>query len=448
MSRQWHPWSVPPRTRYARSGDVSIAYQVVGDGPVDLVMCPGEISHLEFGWTNPTLSRNVMNLASFARVIRFDKRGTGMSDRDTGIPSLEERMDDIRAVMDAAGSGRAAIYGTSEGGAMAALFAATYPDRISGLILYGSFPRILEASDWPGIPAEMWDAGIEASVAHFGEGVPLEQWAPSVAGNREIQEWWGTSQRMGASPSAHRALLMMNRDIDIRAALPTINVPTLVLHRVGDRVVPMLAGQYIASQIPNANFVALDGEDHLLYGDCEVWLGEIEEFVTGTRHHAPIDRVLSTVVFTDIVGSTALAARLGDAEWRRLLDRHDDAARRLAATHRGRLVKTTGDGVLASFDGPARAARFAAGLGRDVESLGLELRAGIHTGEIEVRGDDIGGIAVHIAARISSLAGAGEILTSRTLRDLTAGSGLVFEDRGVHTFKGVPGEWQVYAVAC
>lgn len=437
-----------PRTRYARSGDVSIAYQVLGDGPIDLVMCPGSITHLEFWWTEPTLSRNVMKLASFARVIRFDKRGTGMSDRDAGIPTLEERIDDIRAVMDAAGSDRAAIYGVSEGGAMAALFAATHPDRTVALILYGAFPRILEAPDWPGIPRAMWDAGVEESVASFGEGVPLERWAPSVAGNREIQEWWGTNERMGGSPGAQRALLTMNRDIDIRAALPTIRVPTLVLHRVGDRVVPFATGQYMASQIPNARFVALDGEDHLPYGDCDAWIGEIEEFVTGSRHESPIDRVLATVVFTDIVGSTEMAARLGDAEWRHLLDRHDEAATHLAARHRGRLVKSTGDGVLATFDGPARAARFAADLGRQLEPLGLHLRAGIHTGEVEVRGDDIGGIAVHIAARIAALASAGEVLTSRTLRDLTAGAGLIFEDRGAHTFKGVPDEWQVYAVAC
>ena len=444
----WHPWPVTPTTQYVQSGDVSIAYQVVGDGPVDLVMCPGSISHLEFGWTNPTLTKNVMRFASFARVIRFDKRGTGMSDRGAGIPTLEERMDDVRAVMDATGSDRAAIYGISEGGAMAALFAATHPDRAAALILYGTFPRILEAPDWPGVPRAMWDAGIEEAVANFGQGVPLERWAPSVAGNREIQEWWGTLERMGASPGAQRALLTMNRDIDVRSALPTIQVPTLVLHRIGDRVVPFAAGEYMASQIPNAKFVALEGEDHLAYGDCEAWIGEIEEFVTGTRHQAPIDRVLATVVFTDIVGSTEMAARLGDAEWRRLLDRHDDAARRLAARHRGRLVKSTGDGVLASFDGPARAARFASDLGRELQPLELQLRAGIHTGEVETRGDDLGGIAVHIAARISALAGAGEILTSRTLRDLTAGSGLIFEDRGAFALKGVPDEWQVYAVAC
>lgn len=426
---------------------MSIAYQVVGDGSVDLVMCPGSVTHLEFGWTEPTLSRNVMKLASFARVILFDKRGTGMSDRDSEMPILEECVDDIRAVMDAAGSERSVIYGVSEGGAMAALFAATHPGRTSALILYGTFPRILEAPDWPGVPGEMWDAGIEEMVRHFGEGPPLELWAPSVAGSREIQAWWGSMERMGASPGALRALLTMIRDIDVRATLPTIQVPTLVLHRSGDRVVPVAAGEYIASQIPNAKFVALDGADHLPYGDSETWIGEIEEFLTGSRQRAPVDRVLSTVVITDIVGSTELAARLGDAEWGRTLDGHDSAASRVAAEQRGRLIKSTGDGVVAMFDGPARAARFAAYLGREVEPLGLQIRAGIHTGEVEVRGDDIGGIAVHIAARISAIAGAGEILTSRTLKDLTAGSGLVFEDRGLHALKGVPDEWQVYAVA-
>ncbi|MEY2430553.1 MAG: hypothetical protein QOC92_278 [Acidimicrobiaceae bacterium] len=432
---------------YAKCGDLSIAYQVIGEGPVDFVMCPGSVTHLEHSWTEPTLSGNVLRLATFARVIRFDKRGTGMSDRDTGVPTLEERMDDVRAVMDAAGSERAVIYGISEGGAMAALFAATHPDRTIALILYGTFPRIIEADDWPGIPQEMWDQGIDDAVARFGEGFPLEQWAPSVAGNREIQEWWGTHERMGGSPGALRALLTMNGQIDVRAALPTIRVPTLVLHCKGDRVAPIAAGQYIASRIPNAKFVALEGEDHLPYGDSEAWIGEIEEFVTGTRHEAPIDRVLATVVFTDIVGSTDLAARLGDTEWRQVLDRHDAAAQRTASRLNGRLIKSTGDGVLATFDGPARAARFATELAREVEPLGLQLRAGIHTGEIELRGDDIGGIAVHIAARISALAGAGEVLTSRTLKDLTAGSGLTFEDRGVHALKGVPDEWQVYLVA-
>jgi class 3 adenylate cyclase len=293
----------------------------------------------------------------------------------------------------------------------------------------------------------MWDEGIENSVANFGDGPDLDLWAPSVAGVASERAWWGALERMGASPSSVRRLLTMNGEIDVRAALPTIRVPTLVLHRRGDRVVPLAAGEYMASHIPNAKFVALDGEDHLPYGDSEPLIGEIEEFITGARTVAHLDRVLSTVVFTDIVGSTEVAARVGDREWRDLLDQHDAAARKFAAQYSGRVIKSTGDGVLATFDGPARAARFAAGLANVLAQVGLQQRAGIHTGEVEVRGDDIGGIAVHIAARISALAGPGEILTSRTLKDLTAGSGLVFEDRGTHALKGVPDEWQIFAVA-
>jgi pimeloyl-ACP methyl ester carboxylesterase len=384
--------------------------------------------------------------ASFSRFIMFDKRGTGMSDRDFGIATMEERMDDVRAVLDAVGSETAAVYGVSEGGPLAALFAASHPDRTSALILYGTFPRLLEAPDWPGLSQAAWDQRIEDTVAHFGESADLERWAPSVASDPSRREWWATQDRMGASPGAVRALYAMNGQIDVRAALPTIRVPTLVLHRRDDRVVPIVAGEYMASQIPNAKFSPLEGADHLPYGDVDAWVGEIEEFLTGARREPHIDRVLATVVFTDIVGSTEIAARLGDGEWRRLLDQHDQAALRIATGQRGRVVKHTGDGVLATFDGPARAARFAAELTRQVAPLGLDLRAGIHTGEVELRGDDIGGIAVHLAARISALAGAGEILTSRTLKDLTAGSGLVFEDRGMHTLKGVPDEWQVYAI--
>ena len=436
-----------PRTKYARSGDVSIAYQVVGDGPIDLIQVPGSISHLEFMWTEPTLARTYERYASFSRFIMFDKRGTGMSDRDFGIATMEERMDDVRAVLDAVGSETAAVYGVSEGGPLAALFAATHPDRTRALILYGTFPRILEAPDWPGLSQAEWDQRIEEAVAHFGEGLDLEQWAPSVASDPSIREWWATLERMGASPGTLRALYTMNGQIDVRAALPTIRVPTLVLHRRGDRIIPMAAGEYMASQIPNAKFSPLEGADHMPYGDVDAQVGEIEEFLTGARREPHIDRVLATVVFTDIVGSTELAARLGDGEWRQLLDQHDHAALRIATEQRGRVVKSTGDGVLATFDGPARAARFAAELMRQVAPLGLDLRAGIHTGEVELRGDDIGGIAVHLAARIAALAGAGEILTSRTLKDLTAGSGLVFEDRGMHSLKGVPDEWQVYAIA-
>ncbi len=439
---------VTPTTKYTRSGEVSLAYQVLGEGSVDIVFIAGSISHLEYFWTEPTLARMFNRLAEFSRLIIFDKRGTGMSDRDAGIATMEDRMDDVRAVMDAVGSEQAALYGVSEGGPISVMFAATHPARTRALVLRGTFPRILAAPDWPGIPRDVWEAGIEDAVANFGHGSDLRQWAPSVAGHPETQEWWGTLERMGGSPSAVRRLLMMNGEIDVRALLPTIQVPTLVLHRRGDRVVPFAAGEYMAAQIPGAKLVALEGDDHLPYGDESDVIGEIEEFLTGARHDARVDRELATVVFTDIVGSTDMAARLGDSEWRHLLDRHDEAARRLAARYMGRVVKSTGDGVLATFDGPARGARFASDLARQLSSIGLEQRAGIHTGEVEVRGDDIGGIAVHIAARISALAGAGEILTSRTLKDLTAGSGLMFEDRGMHSLKGVPDDWQLYLVAC
>ena len=437
-----------PTTKYTRSGEVSLAYQIVGEGPVDIVFIAGSISHLEYSWTTPTFARLYNGLAEFSRLIIFDKRGTGMSDRDAGIATMEERMDDVRAVMDAVGSEQAAIYGISEGGPISAMFAATYPARTRALILRGTFPRIVAAPDWPGIPRDVWEAGIEDTVAHFGRGLDLRQWAPSVADDVDAQAWWATLERMGGSPSAARRLLTMNGDIDVRAVLPTIQVPTLVLHRRGDRVVPFSAGEYMASHIPGAKLVAFDGDDHLPCGNESEMIGEIEEFLTGTRRDAPIDRELATVVFTDIVGSTETASRLGDSEWRRVLDRHDAAARKIATHYGGRVVKSTGDGVLAMFDGPARGARFASDLARQLSSIGLEQRAGIHTGEVEVRGDDIGGIAVHIAARISALAGAGETLTSRTLKDLTAGSGLMFEDRGMHSLKGVPEEWQLYVVSC
>lgn len=437
-----------PKTMYTKSGRTSLAYQVIGAGPVDLVFVPGSVSHLEFAWTNPVLARVIERFASFSRFIQFDKRGTGMSDREAGIATMEERMDDIRAVMDAAGSERAAIYGISEGGPLAALFAATHPDRTAALVLFGTFPRVTEAPGWLGIPQDMWDAGIEDSVSSFGEGPDLTVWAPSVANDPSERAWWGALERMGASPGAVRALLTMNGQIDVREALPTIGVPTLVLHRRGDRVVPLAGGQYMAAHIPNARFVALDGEDHLPYGDMDSLIDEIEEFVTGTRRGPRPERVLSTVVFTDIVGSTEVAARVGDKEWRTLLDRHDAAARKIAEDHAGRFVKSTGDGVLTTFDGPARGARFAAALAEVLTGMGLQQCAGIHTGEIEVRGDDIGGIGVHIAARICALAAAGEILTSRTLKDLTAGSGLQFEDRGTHALKGVPETWQIFAVTC
>jgi pimeloyl-ACP methyl ester carboxylesterase len=438
---------VDSKTRYARSGEVSIAYRIIGDGPIDLVWVPGIYSHVEFQLTDSSFAQFVESLAAFSRLIIFDKRGTGMSDRDVGVASLEERMDDVRAVMDAAGSERAVVYGASEGGPMAALFAATYPERTIALVLFGTFARATAAPGWSGIPGEEWKRYVEECAANFPDVLDIETYAPSVAGDSEIREWWSTLTRMSASPGSLRTLQTMVGELDVRSVLPTIQVPTLVLHRRGDLVVPIEAGEYIASQIPNAKFVALEGVDHVPFGDTRAWTGAIEEFVTGTRHEKVDDRVLATVVFTDIVASTDMAARLGDADWKRLLDRHDLMARRTAERYSGRVVKTTGDGVLATFDGPARAARFASSFGGEAKGIGLPIRAGLHTGEIELRDNDIGGIAVHIAARIASLAGPGDVLASRTVKDLTTGSGLLFTDRGVHSLKGVPEEWQLYAVA-
>jgi class 3 adenylate cyclase len=355
-------------------------------------------------------------------------------------------MDDVRAVMDAAGSEQAAIYGVSEGGPMAMLFAATYPQRTTSLILYGAFPRILAAPDWPGILPEQWEATIDERVASFGQGPPLELWAPSVAHDPWHQQWWGAYERIAGSPGAVRTHMRMQAEIDVRAVLPSIRCPTLIIHRKDDRVVPFGAARYLASRIPGAQLVALEGADHLPAGDQEDHCGAIEEFLTGARTGPPPERILATIVFTDVVGSTSIVVEKGDQEWRALLDHHDAVVRRTAERHGGLVVKGIGDGVLATFDGPARAVRFAADVHRELGALGIHVRAGVHTGEIEVRGDDIAGIAVHIAARISAMAGAGEVLASRTVKDLTAGAGLAFEDRGSHQLKGIPDDWQVYAV--
>ena len=438
---------VTPKTQYARSGDVSIAYQVFGEGP-DIVFIPGVYGHLEMQWEFPDVPQFFERIASFSRVIVFDKRGTGMSDRDVGIPTLEERMDDVRAVMDAVGSERAAIHGASEGGPMGVLFAATYPERTSHLMLYGTFPRVTEAPGWPGMSMEKWRRWVDELVAAFPNPLDVETYAPSYAHDPGLRELWAREARMAVSPGALRALMTMMGELDVRSILPTISVPTLVLHRQGDRAVPVVCGAYLASAIPGARMVTLPGDDHFICGDMDPWIEAIEEFVTGTVHRATPDRVLATVVFTDIVGSTETAARLGDAGWHHLLDRHDVALRHAAGAHSGRVIKTLGDGGLVTFDGPARAVRFASDFSGAAQGLGMSIRAGIHTGEIELRGEDIGGIAVHIAARISALAGPGEVLSSRTVKDLTAGSGLTFDDRGTHHLKGVPEEWQVFAAAC
>jgi class 3 adenylate cyclase len=441
-----------PKTRYARSGDVNIAYQTAGKGPIDLVYVPGWVSNIETAWEDPHVSRFLERLASFSRLILFDKRGTGLSDRvsTSELPTLEQRMDDVRVVMDAADSQRAALFGASEGGVMCALFGATYPERTAALVLYGSYAKGTATSDYPHGLAEqeVIDEFIEALTELWDDaGGLLSIWAPSASDDPVAQAAFGRYLRTGASPSAVVALTRMNAAVDIRHVLPVIAVPTLVIHRTEDMIVTVEAGRDLAAKIHGAKYVELPGEDHLwFHGDADAILGEVEEFLTGTRAAEIVDRILATVMFTDIVDSTRKAAALGDRRWRDLLGRHDTLMRRELERHRGRAVKTLGDGFLATFDGPARAIRCACSARDALRGLGVEVRAGLHTGECELIGDDLGGIAVNIGARVGSVAGPGEVLVSRTVTDLVAGSGIEFTDRGVHSLKGVPGEWQLYAV--
>jgi pimeloyl-ACP methyl ester carboxylesterase/class 3 adenylate cyclase len=435
-------------TQYADSAGVSIAYQVHGEGPVELVFVPGFVSHVELIWTEPTVAAFFRRLASFARLVVFDKRGQGLSDRLGRAPTLEDSMDDLRAVMDAAGCERPAIMGISEGGPMSALFAATHPDRVAALVLYGTYARMVAAPDYPeGIP-ERWLRNWERIIrSEWGTPVGIDLWAPSTAGDPGFEEWWARLLRYGTSPAGAIALMRLYRELDVRVALAAIEAPTLVLHCGGDKMIPVAQGRHLADHIPGSRFVELDSEDHVPFTGAEPLLDEIEEFLVGSRGARDSERALATILFTDLVGSTAKAAELGDRGWRRLLERHDAAVRRQLALHRGREVKTVGDGFLATFDGPARAIRCATALRGDLGSLGLELRAGIHTGEVELIGEDVGGIAVNIGARIGAQAGAGEVLVSSTVRELVVGSGLEFADRGVRPLKGVPGEWRLFAVA-
>ncbi len=432
-----------PVTHYALSGDVSIAYQVMGDGPVDLIMVPGFVSHVEFTHETPGYTAFLRRLSTFARVITFDKRGQGLSDRISGAPSLEERMDDVRAVMDAVGSRRGAVMGFSEGCSMSALFAATYPERVSKLLLFGGFAV-----------ATMLPTDVEERVAqrmkYWGTGAAIKTVCPSQAMNPDAVELFAKFERLSASPGAVRAITLLNAKIDVRPILPTIQVPTLVLHRQDDVQVPIDAGRSLAKQISGARLIEYAGEDHLFWsGDVYALLGDIEEFVTGHREGSASDleRVLATVLFTDIVDSTRSAAAMGDQVWRRLLDSHDQLAKQTVEKHRGNLVKTTGDGILATFDGPGRAVRCALAFGAAAKQIGLPLRAGLHTGEIEMRGRDVGGIAVHAAARVMAQSQSSEVLVSRVVTDLVAGAGLKFSERGSHELKGLPGRWDLFAAS-
>jgi pimeloyl-ACP methyl ester carboxylesterase len=439
---------MPPQTRYARCGDLSIAYQVFGDGPRDLVIVPGWLSHIELFWNDPGYHRFMQGLADFARVITYDKRGTGLSDPIGAAPSLDERMDDVRAVLDAAGSQRAALFGISEGGPISALFAASHPESTEALIVYGSVVCGPYDAEAPG--AEGWRALFEhilGTLDRWGEGETIG-WAAPSADTPMGRRMTGLVERAAMSPAMARANMAANLEkIDVRPILPSVRVPTLVLHRSGDPI-PIEGGRYYADHIPEARLVELEGSDHSPFvGDVDAIVGEIEEFLTGARAAHATDRVLATVLFTDIVGSTERAAELGDSAWRALLQSHDESVRRQLGAHGGREVKHTGDGFLATFAGPARAVRCASTIASELAQLGISVRAGLHTGECEQRGDDVGGLAVHIGARIGALAGPGEVLVSGTLRDLVLGSGIEFSDRGVHELKGVPGDWRLFAVA-
>jgi pimeloyl-ACP methyl ester carboxylesterase len=430
-----------PTTKYAATLEgVHIAYQVAGHGPPDLVFVPSALSHIEAYWEEPSVARYLTRLASFSRLIMFDKRGMGMSDRIEGTPTLEARMDDVPAVMDAAGSERAFLCGTSEGGAIAAIFAATYPERVHGLVLFNAAVR-----NWlqPEIQPSIDDCVRES----WGTGGSIDIGAPSVAGDELIRSWGARVERLAASPTTVAAIMKMNSAYDARPVLPTISVPTLVLHCIGDRLVSVEQGRESARLIPGSRYVELGGTDHLPFFESpEVSLGLLEEFVTGERHPVEVDRVLATVVFNDIVGSTALASEMGDRRWKETLDTYYGVVQRAVARFRGRLVKTTGDGTLMTFDGPGRAIRCALVVRDHASTLGLELRSGCHTGEIALREDDVTGIAVVIGQRIAALAERGELLASSTVKDLVAGSGIEFRDRGEPELKGVPGTWRIFAV--
>lgn len=437
-----------PETRYVKSGDVHIAYQVVGDGPRDLVFLSSWDTAIDFLWDEPSQIRFFEQLASFSRLILFDKRGTGASDSVSldAMPTLESWVDDVRLVMDTVGSERATILACSFTGPLAVLFAATCPERTSALVLAHTFARFRFAPDYPsGLPNEAVEEILAKVAEEWGTGDVLSMYAPSLAGDERLRHWWNRCQRLSLSPATAAAFTRMMMESDVRSILSSIQASTLVVrplvrHEVAD------AGRYLVDHIPTATLLDVEGDDIL------PWLtnglaGEMEEFLTGVRRRADSDRVLATVVFTDLVGSTQRAAELGDRRWRDTLDDYEILVDRLVARFQGRCIKSTGDGTLATFDGPARAVRFAQTLRESVRDLGLDLRSGVHTGEIERRADDVAGIAVHIGHRVSALADSGEVLVSRTVVDLVAGSGIKFSDRGEHDLKGVPGKWRLFTAA-
>jgi pimeloyl-ACP methyl ester carboxylesterase/class 3 adenylate cyclase len=437
-----------PDTKYASSGGINIAYQVIGDGPIDLVLVPGWVSNIEVFWEEPNFARFLRGLSSFTRLILFDKRGTGLSDRVVDASTLEQRMDDVRAVLDAVGSKRAALLGYSEGGPMCALFAATYPERTSALIMMGGYASRLRTPGYPfGPTPEQHEAWLAKIASDWGSPIGLEVRAPTLADDLVFRQWWAHYLRASCSPAAALALTKANGQIDIRHILPSIQVPTLILHASGDRVVEIGHAHYLVEHIPGAKLILIDSEDHLPFASGSAAIvSSIREFITGHRHEHQSDTVLSTILFTDIVGSTEKLIAAGDRQWTDLLEAHNFAVRRELAAFRGREVNTTGDGFVAIFDGPARAVRCAFAVKEAVRRVGIEIRSGIHTGECEMRRDSISGVSVHIAARIASLASASNIVVSRTVKDLVGGSGISFDDLGDHMLKGVPDPWRLYQV--
>jgi pimeloyl-ACP methyl ester carboxylesterase/class 3 adenylate cyclase len=438
-----------PETRYALSGEVNIAYQTIGDGPIDIIMVPGLVSHVEFMHELPGYSGFLRRLSKFARVVTFDKRGQGLSDRISGAPSLEQRMDDVRAIMDEMDSRRAILLGFSEGCPMSILFAATYPERVSHLVLFGGFASAADLRP-PGLTRDNVEARAKGLMKIWGNGDVMKTVVPSQAADKDAVATMAKLERLSSSPGALRTIWLLNGQIDVTSILPTVQVPTLVVHRRTDARVPVALGSKLAALIPGAKYIEYPDGDHAFWtGDSEALIGDIEEFVTGQRDNGVVEleRVLATVLFTDIVDSTRKAAEMGDQRWRVLLDNHDCLAHQIIDKHRGALVKSTGDGVLATFDGPGRAIRCALSLSAAAEQIGLPLRAGLHTGEIELRGQDIGGIAVHAAARVMAQSQSSEVLVSRVVTDLVAGAGLKFSERGSYELKGLPGRWDLFAAS-
>ncbi len=438
-----------PKTEYTTAGDLSIAYQVVGDGPIDLLYAQGWLTHIEYAWESPEYADFLLKLGRFSRLIFFDKRGNGLSERDVGFPTLEQRTEDIAAVLDAVGSERAAIFGVSEGGNMSALFAATYPERTEALILYGSSAC---GSKMPGYPFGFAPESVDQTIAYarqnWGQPFDLHEAAPSVADNEAAREWWGAYLRNSATPKTFELITKLNSQLDIREVLPAIRRPTLVINREGDRWHSPEEARFVANLVPNSTLKLVPGDDHLpWYGEQDNLIGEIQEFLTGRREAVSSDRALLTILMTDIVGSTNKVASIGDSNWNALLNRHDEIVKKRVASFGGQTINTTGDGFITAFTGPSRAIQCAKEIAAEVAGLEMGIRAGVHIGECERRGLDISGLAVHIAARILDRASPGQILVSGTVKDLTVGSGIEFQSMGTECLKGVPGDWPLYAIA-